>query len=48
VDKTVGSIYYPPLGIAALLLARFDRWFARWTNVGAAFLVVLSTKGSTE
>jgi ubiquinone/menaquinone biosynthesis C-methylase UbiE len=44
VDKTVGAIYYPHMGIAALLLARFDPWCARWTSIGAAFIAVLASK----
>lgn len=44
VNETVGAIYYPHIGIAALLLARFDRWCALWTTVGAAFIAVLASK----
>ncbi len=44
VNETVGAIYYPHIGIAALLLAPFDRWCARWTTVGAAFIAVLASK----
>lgn len=44
VNEIVGAIYYPPIGIAALLLARLDRWCARWTTIGAAFVAVLATK----
>ena len=44
VNQTVGAIYYPHSGIAALLLAPFDRWCARWTTVGAAFIAVLASK----
>ena len=46
VHKTVGAIYYPHIGIAALLLARFDTWCARWTSIGAAFIAVLAIKRS--
>jgi SAM-dependent methyltransferase len=44
VDRTVGSIYYPPLGLAALLLAPVDTWLVRWTTFGAAFIAVAATK----
>ena len=44
VHKTVGAIYYPPVGIAALWLARFDAWGSRWTSLGAAFIAVLASK----
>ena len=44
VDRTVGAIYYPPVGIAALLMARFDAWGSRWTSLGAAFIAVLASK----
>jgi ubiquinone biosynthesis O-methyltransferase len=44
VDRTVGAIYYPPVGIAALWLARFDALCARWTSIGAAFIAVLASK----
>jgi ubiquinone biosynthesis O-methyltransferase len=47
VDKTVGAIYYPHMGITALLLARFDTWCARWTSIGAAFIAVLASKHRT-
>jgi hypothetical protein len=46
VNKTVGAIYYPPIGTAALLLGRFDAWCARWTSIGAAFIAVLASKHS--
>jgi SAM-dependent methyltransferase len=47
VNETVGAIYYPHIGTAALLLAPFDRWCARWTTVGAAFIAVLASKHRT-
>jgi ubiquinone biosynthesis O-methyltransferase len=47
VNETVGAIYYPHIGIAALMLARFDRWCARRTTVGAAFIAVLASKHRT-
>jgi ubiquinone biosynthesis O-methyltransferase len=48
VDRTVGAIYYPPIGTAALLLGRFDAWCARWTSIGAAFIAVLASKRGAE
>jgi SAM-dependent methyltransferase len=48
VNKTVGAIYYPHIGIAARLLARFDGWSARWTSIGAAFIAVLASKPKAE
>jgi SAM-dependent methyltransferase len=47
VNETVGAIYYPHIGIAGLMLARFDRWCARRTTVGAAFIAVLASKHRT-
>lgn len=44
VNQSIGSIYYPPIGLAAVLLARFDASFARCTSVGAAFIAVKATK----
>jgi ubiquinone biosynthesis O-methyltransferase len=44
VNKTVGAIYCPHIGIAAVLLARLDAWCARWTTIGAAFIAVLASK----
>lgn len=44
VNKTVGAVYYPHIGIAARLLARFDSWCARRTSIGAAFIAVLASK----
>ncbi|MBI2736272.1 MAG: class I SAM-dependent methyltransferase [Rhodospirillales bacterium] len=41
-----GSIYYPPCGTAASLLARFDPWIARWPTLGAAFIAVSAGKPS--
>lgn len=39
-----GSIYYPPCGTAASLLARFDPCIAKWTTFGAAFITVSAAK----
>ena len=45
VVETVGAVYYPPIGIVAALLARFDALCARCTSVGAAFVAARATKG---
>jgi len=47
VVETRGSIFYPPLGIAAQLLAPIDHWLGRWTTSGAAFIVLSATKPAT-
>jgi SAM-dependent methyltransferase len=39
-----GSVYYPPFGPAAALLARCDAWIGKRTTAGAAFLVVVGKK----
>lgn len=46
--SVIGAIYYPPIAIAARLLARFDRLFGRRTNAGAAFLVLTAEKPAHE
>ncbi|WP_332255726.1 class I SAM-dependent methyltransferase [Thiosulfatihalobacter marinus] len=44
-DATVtGTVFYPPFGWAAKVMAPIDPWFGRWTTLGAAFLVVSATK----
>lgn len=44
-DATVtGSVFYPPLGLAAKAMAPMDPWIGRRTTVGAAFLVLSATK----
>lgn len=39
-----GAVFYPPLGLAAKLLAPLDPWMRRRTSAGAAFLVLRATK----
>lgn len=41
---TAGAIYYPPAGMVARLLARFDTWLARRTTIGAAFIALSAIK----
>ena len=43
-----GAIYYPPLAIAARLMAPMDRLMGRITPTGAAFLVLSATKPALE
>lgn len=44
-DATVTSaVFYPPLGLAAKVMAPMDPWIGRRTTVGAAFLVLSATK----
>ena len=40
VDRVEGAVYYPPVPLAARLLAPLDRVPARLTTVGAAFVAV--------
>jgi ubiquinone biosynthesis O-methyltransferase len=47
VEHASGSIYYPPNGLAAVLLAPVDPWLARWTSIGAAFVAVAAVKNDT-
>ncbi|MCB2126196.1 MAG: class I SAM-dependent methyltransferase [Albidovulum sp.] len=43
-DSTVtGAVFYPPLGIAAQLMAGFDHKIGTLTTIGAAFLVLSAT-----
>jgi hypothetical protein len=44
VTETRGAIFYPPSGLAAFLLARFDPWLGRRTTIGAAFIALSATK----
>lgn len=39
-----GAVFYPPLGLAAKVMAPMDPWIGRRTSVGAAFLVLSATK----
>jgi SAM-dependent methyltransferase len=40
-DATVtGAVFYPPIGLAARLMAPLDPAIGRWTTLGAAFLVL--------
>jgi 2-polyprenyl-3-methyl-5-hydroxy-6-metoxy-1,4-benzoquinol methylase len=39
-----GAVFYPPLGLTAGLLARFDPWLGRRTTLGAAFVAVSATR----
>jgi 2-polyprenyl-3-methyl-5-hydroxy-6-metoxy-1,4-benzoquinol methylase len=40
VDRVEGAVYYPPVPLAARLLAPLDRILARYTTIGAAFIAV--------
>ena len=40
VDRVEGAVYYPPVPLAARLLAPLDRVPARLTTVGAAFIAL--------
>ncbi len=42
--RTQGAAYFPPLSFAAQLLAPVDPLFARFGNLGAAFLIVEGVK----
>lgn len=44
VEMIRGSVYYPPLGILARVLAPLDRWLGAMTTIGAAFIAVAATK----
>jgi hypothetical protein len=44
VDAVRGSVYYPPMGWAAALLAPFDRRLGMLTRPGAAFIAAAGTK----
>lgn len=44
VEATRGSIFYPPSGLAASLLAHIDPWLGRRTTFGAAFIAYAATK----
>lgn len=39
-----GSVFYPPSGLAASLIAPIDPWLGRRTTCGAAFLALSATK----
>jgi hypothetical protein len=44
VRETRGSIYYPPCGPAASLLAPLDFWLGRRTTLGAGFIALSAAK----
>lgn len=44
VREVRGSVFYPPWGFAARLLAGVDPWLGRRTTVGAAFIAVSASK----
>ena len=44
VEAVRGSVYYPPIGLLARLLACLDRWFGAVTTVGAAFIALDARK----
>lgn len=48
VEELRGAIYYPPLGLAARLLAPLDRSLGRLTTFGAAFLALAATTPNDE
>lgn len=44
VRETRGSVYYPPSGPAASLMAPIDPWLGRQTTFGAAFVALSANK----
>lgn len=45
VDATVtGAVFYPPLGLAAKVMAPVDHMIGRAVTTGAAFLVLAATR----
>ena len=48
VSRTSGAIYYPPIGALATLLAPIDRKLGATTTLGAAFIAVAATKGTSN
>lgn len=44
VQRKVGAVYYPPIGLLAPLLAPLDRPLGTTTTLGAAFVVVAATR----
>jgi len=42
--KVSGAIFYPPIGIAALLMGRLDRFIGSVTSFRAAFLLLVARK----
>lgn len=44
VRETRGSVYYPPCGPGASLMAPVDPWFGRRTTLGAAFIALSAAK----
>ena len=46
VDVIRGSVYYPPTGLLARVLAPLDEWLGPVTTVGAAFIAVAATKNA--
>ena len=44
ISEAHGSVFYPPLGVTAWLLARLDPWFGRKTTFGAAFVALSASK----
>jgi SAM-dependent methyltransferase len=48
VRETRGSVFYPPVGIAASLMARVDPWLGRQSSRGAAFIVLSAGKPTTR
>ena len=45
--KISGAIFYPPIGIAALLMGRLDRCIGSVTSVGAAFVSLVARKSAS-
>ena len=48
VRETRASIFYPPWGIAASLMAPIDPWLGRKTTLGAAFIALSAVKPRSE
>jgi SAM-dependent methyltransferase len=44
VRETRGSVYYPPCGFGASLLAPIDPWLGRRTTLGAAFIALSAAR----
>jgi SAM-dependent methyltransferase len=46
VDAVRGSVYYPPIGFFARVLAPLDRWLGSVVTTGAAFVAVAATRAT--
>jgi len=46
--SVAGAVFYPPLGVAARLMAPLDATIGRWISGGAAFLVLTGVRPREE